>query len=180
VAKIIRGLQCFSRDSKQDPFEYSSLYTIFNDALELCKRRMEKENIQLILENPIPSEVLIECRATEICQVMVNLISNAIDALKDNPNEKWIKINFIDNGQHIDFTVEDNGPGVPNYAEDKIFQPFFSTKEPGQGTGLGLSISSEIIQTHMGKLFLDSQSEKTKFVIRLAKKVYKYAETKTW
>ena len=69
---------------------------------------------------------------------------------------------------HIQITIFDNGPGIPDNIKDKIFQPFFTTKPTGQGTGLGLSLSYDIVKAHGGELKVESEEgEGTKFIIEL-------------
>ena len=71
-------------------------------------------------------------------------------------------------GHEIEITVSDNGPGIPDDIQDKIFQPFFTTKPTGQGTGLGLSLSYDIIKAHGGELSVKSNpGEGTAFTIKL-------------
>jgi signal transduction histidine kinase len=72
-------------------------------------------------------------------------------------------------GDHIEISVKDNGPGIPDEIKDKIFQPFFTTKPTGEGTGLGLSLSYDIItKGHGGELVVISEKEKgSEFIIRL-------------
>jgi signal transduction histidine kinase len=87
-----------------------------------------------------------------------------------NQNEKWIKI-FVDQTDSvIKINVMNSGEKISKDIQDKIMQPFFTTKDIGQGTGLGLSISKGIIESHGGKLYLDTFSEHTVFIIEIPKK----------
>jgi len=68
----------------------------------------------------------------------------------------------------VEISIKDNGTGIPEKALDKIYQPFFTTKPPGQGTGLGLSLSYDIIKAHGGELNVETkEGEFTSFVIKL-------------
>ncbi|MCH7783536.1 HAMP domain-containing histidine kinase [candidate division KSB1 bacterium] len=82
-------------------------------------------------------------------QVMMNLLSNAIDAVPEK-GEIFIKTEKIDS--FLKITIKDNGPGIPQSLHSKIFDPFYTTKEIGKGTGLGLYISKDIIDNHKGSL----------------------------
>ena len=117
--------------------------------------------------------MIINCRSVEISQVLMNLLNNSRDALtmKDSkdPDDRWINIVVTDQGENVEINVMDNGNGIPHDVAEKIMQPFFTTKELGKGTGLGLSISRNIIESHKGRFFLDSNSQYTKFTIILPK-----------
>ena len=107
--------------------------------------------------------------STQISQVLLNLLNNAHDAIKElGENPKWIQIDVHKKDEkYIQLSVTDCGHGIPKQHLNKIMQPFFTTKEVGKGTGLGLSISSEIIKNHGGSLTYDAQSKHTRFVIEL-------------
>ncbi|MGB0563064.1 MAG: ATP-binding protein [Spirulinaceae cyanobacterium] len=108
---------------------------------------------------------LIDCYPSQLNQVFMNLLSNAIDALEqqsanhpDIQPEITITTQFIDAQCRVQ--IKDNGPGIPAAIQAKIFDPFFTTKPVGQGTGLGLSISYKIItEKHQGQITLDSSPE---------------------
>jgi two-component system NtrC family sensor kinase len=100
-------------------------------------------------------------------QVFFNLLLNSAHAIDEDGyillTSRYDKIN-----QLVTLTVDDNGCGVPPEAADKIFDPFFSTKDPGQGTGLGLSVSYGIIEDHNGEISMESVPGKgSRFTITL-------------
>ena len=106
----------------------------------------------------------LEANGSELNQVWTNLIDNAIDAMDGNG------ILRIATRQEDDFLVveiEDSGSGIPLDVQPHIFEPFYTTKEPGKGTGLGLHVSYSIIQKHRGKVQVESEPGKTKFIISL-------------
>lgn len=101
----------------------------------------------------------------QLQQVLLNLITNAVDALQLQ-EERVIDIIFAQNNSNLHISVEDNGPGIPKEIIDKIFDTFFTSKQKGKGTGLGLSICKSIIDSHDGKIEVISESGKgTKFII---------------
>ncbi|WP_372598454.1 ATP-binding protein [Amphritea sp.] len=91
-------------------------------------------------------------------QVVLNLLTNALDAIKDNA-DKLISIECRHNKDWLNIYVKDNGPGISNELREQIFEPFFTTKRRGQSLGLGLSISYNIINSFGGKLSVDLESE---------------------
>jgi len=96
-------------------------------------------------------------------------LNNAHDAIAARA-EKWIKISVVDGNGFLEIKVTDSGTGISAEIREKIFQPFFTTKEIGKGTGMGLSISSGIIKNHCGELRVDEKCPNTCFSIRLPKK----------
>ncbi len=104
----------------------------------------------------------------DIGRVLLNLINNAFQAVKDVEKPEVIVSTQLSNGQ-IQISVSDNGPGIPDDIKDKIFQPFFTTKPTGEGTGLGLSMSYDIVtKGHGGEIEVQTKtSEWTTFSISL-------------
>jgi C4-dicarboxylate-specific signal transduction histidine kinase len=106
----------------------------------------------------------------ELTQVCINLALNAFDAMARNdggrPRRLTIRSELGDGDVRV--TFRDTGPGVPRALRQKLFQPFFTTKEVGQGTGLGLSVSYRILQEHRGMLvFDDGEADGAAFVFSL-------------
>jgi PAS domain S-box-containing protein len=164
IAKIIRGLRSFSRDSSADPMENCKFDSIIDDTIELCKERFKNHNIDLLLLGYKPYEL--NCRPTQITQVLLNLLNNAHDAIR-SLEEKWIRVDMSEESGILKIKVVDSGDGIPEQIAAKIMNPFFTTKEVGKGTGLGLSISKGLIEDHNGKLYYDNTAKNTTFVIEL-------------
>ncbi|SIS65888.1 ATP-binding protein [Neptunomonas antarctica] len=91
-------------------------------------------------------------------QVVLNLVTNALDAIADRP-KKLIRIECLHNNDRVEIYVRDNGPGISKELRENIFEPFFTTKRRGQSLGLGLSISYNIINNFGGKLSVDDESD---------------------
>ncbi|HEX6891371.1 MAG TPA: ATP-binding protein [Chryseolinea sp.] len=107
-------------------------------------------------------------------RVILNLINNAFYAVNErskkssNNYEPTVTLTTKKSGERIFISVKDNGAGIPDAIKDKIFQPFFTTKPPGQGTGLGLSLSYDIIKSHGGVLRVETvEGEGSEFILRL-------------
>jgi C4-dicarboxylate-specific signal transduction histidine kinase len=167
IATIVKGLRSFARDGRNDPFQLAVLKTIIEETVDLCKEKFKHNNIHLDIK-PISVSMEIECRATQISQVILNLLNNAYDAIQQS-EEKWVCVAVSDLGHQIEISIMDSGKGIPKELQDKIMQPFFTTKEIGRGTGLGLSISRGIILSHRGQLIIDNASKNTHFIIQLPK-----------
>ncbi len=167
ISKIIRSLRQLSRDGGSDPFERISLKKAFDDALELCRQRFKSEKIELVLDPQIDS-IFIEARAVQISQVILNLVTNAQDAVEGQAN-KWVRITAREFDHDILLIFEDSGPGIAEDVKDHVFQPFFTTKNPGKGTGLGLSICQSIVQSHSGTIEIGYEGERSHFRISMPK-----------
>ncbi|MEK6627040.1 MAG: DAHL domain-containing protein [Bdellovibrionota bacterium] len=169
IAKIIKGLRTFSKDSSRMPFEMCAVNALIDETLSFCKEKFKTHGVQIEINyNGLNPDLLIECRSVEISQVLLNLLNNSFDAVQ-TLEHKWIKIEVCIWNEFIKFNIVDSGSGVSKNIQSKIMQPFFTTKEVGKGTGLGLSISSGIVESHHGKLFLDTECLNTKFTILLPK-----------
>ena len=164
---IVGNLLTFSRVEKgKEEYEKQSFTTIFDRVLRLLSYRITKENVsitQQIAEEP--SEIWM--KTGNIQQVFLNLITNALDAVKENEN-KEIHVDVRPEGEFVQVTVSDTGCGIRPQELHKIFDPFFTTKPAGQGTGLGLSVSQGIIREHGGEIACESEvGEGTKFKVLL-------------
>ena len=171
ISKIIQGLRNISRDPSKDEFELSLFPEILEDVISLCSQKFKGKGIKFEVETPDELEKLpIELLKIQISQVLVNLLNNAYDGvlLTEDP-EKWInlKIKYHKISDQIEITVTDSGPGIPEEIIDKVFNPFFTTKDIGKGTGLGLSLSNAIIKRHRGEFYINRESSNTQFVIKV-------------
>jgi two-component system, NtrC family, sensor kinase len=161
VAEIVGNLKNFSRLDRSK-VSHTSLNESLNNTLLLAKHQLKTITVNKYL-GEIPE---ITCAPSQINQVFLNLITNAVQAM---PDEKGIlTLTSRQEGEGVAVDVEDNGTGIPPEVLPKIFDPFFTTKEVGKGTGLGLSISYKIIQQHGGKISVESKpGAGTKFTVWL-------------
>lgn len=127
--------------------------------MALLRHKLAGIRLELQLDPQLPA---IEARGVELNQVITNLVDNAIQAAAT-----LVTLRTLVDGDYVVCQVADDGPGIPAGILDRIWEPFFTTKPPGQGTGLGLSISRRIIQSHRGVLEVESEPGSTTFTIRL-------------
>jgi PAS domain S-box-containing protein len=166
MEKIVTGLRKFSRTNEINDFKNQCLDRIVKESLVLTESRAKKEGISISTDLNITTPVYAD--EIEIEQVLVNLINNAIDAIKIN-SEKWIKIHGQETENSIVLKVIDSGHGISKEMEEKLFQPFFTTKPVGEGTGLGLSISKGILDQHNAQIFVNREHANTCFEIHFPK-----------
>lgn len=164
IAKVVRGLQSFSRNSHGDRPELVSLQSIIGETLEISKERFRNRSIELIMLLPTES-LMILARPSQIAQVILNLLNNSYDAIESLP-DRWIEIKLSSNQEFHLLEIIDSGPGIPKEIQEKMMQPFFTSKEVGKGTGLGLSISKGIVENHNGSLIYDVESKNTRFILK--------------
>lgn len=137
---------------------------VLNQTIELLEIHAKNNNIEIIKDFQ-PGLPIIASDQSQLQQVFMNLINNAIDAVEKDGE---IKIKTEKNESSIIISIKDNGPGIPEEYRNRIYDPFFTTKDPGKGTGLGLSITYSIIKKLGGSITLDAKDEKgTLFVITL-------------
>ncbi len=172
ISKIVKGLLDFSRDGHKDHFIPVLLVEIIDETLMLSQARLRKRNIQLSLQE-CPKEAYLHCKPTQISQIILNLINNSADEIEQKP-DPWIQISFMQHEKSIQIWITDSGSGVKKEIQDKIFNPFFTSKDVGKGVGLGLSISKGIAEEHGGQLYLDPDCANTRFILEIP--LYQFAE----
>nr|WP_298055428.1 ATP-binding protein [uncultured Halomonas sp.] len=156
MADISAQLRQFSRKSSERQ-ETISVQACIDYALRLFQSRLREGNINIILD--WPDETLwVKGDLVRLEQVLVNLIGNALQAMKTSPSPQ-LTLGAHIHQQQVIISVSDNGPGIPEEHLGHIFEPFFTTKAPGSGLGLGLSISSRIMDDLGGKLQVVNQRE---------------------
>ncbi len=168
IARVVRGLRAVARDMQSDPMGAVSVRRVLEDAIDLCGERFRNHGVDLQIGD-IPVELGLYCRPVQICQILLNLLANAFDAVSPM-KQKWVKVGVIIEDQKVLLTVSDSGAGVTPDVAERLFDPFFTTKDVGKGTGLGLSISKGLAESNGGQLFYDSKSAHTTFVLALPRK----------
>lgn len=164
---IVDKLLVYSREKKRAPKPFSCLQAIEDT---LCFLRSNLQTGGIRIETELTVEATVQGVSSEIQQILINLILNAVHACRlVEPERRVIKLSTRDAGDSIDILVADQGPGISPDHQDRIFEPFFTTKEVGQGTGLGLSVSQEIAINHEGSLEYLPGPQGATFRLRLPK-----------
>ena len=154
---IIDHLRNFGR---QDSIRYDKTdIRVFLDEIfsTFLQSQLENGGIKIVFN--IPEDCpKVELDSPRIEQVVLNLVTNARDALENTENPE-IQISVQVQPPNIHLSVSDNGPGIQEGNYDKVLNPFFTTKPVGKGTGVGLSVSHGIIKSHNGELIIDRERE---------------------
>ena len=152
ASTIVTDLLKFARQSTPEMERHDMKETI-ESSVRLTEYLARKSNVQVKLDLP-RTPVMVTYDAQQIEQVLMNLISNAIQAIKKGGA---VRINLSEASGAVAIAVQDNGIGIPEKNLLRIFDPFFTTKPEGEGTGLGLSVSFGIITRHRGRIEVDSK-----------------------
>lgn len=161
TSEIVQGLRTFARMDGGEP-QYFDLHQGLDSTLALLKNQLA--DIEVIREYGELGEI--EGYPGRINQVLMNLLSNAIQAM---PDGGWLQIKTTqESPDEISISIQDTGEGIDKEIQQRIFEPFFTTKDVGKGTGLGLAISLGIIQQHHGNIVVESQKgQGTQIIVRL-------------
>ena len=135
---------------------------LFDDCLKVMSPILKAENIELINDIHSSRSILIDKNQME--QVIINLITNSIYALKEKTDKKMFVSSYTENNRFF-ISISDNGKGIPSEIQDKVFLPFFTTRK--DGAGIGLTLSKNIIEAHGGYLSYQTDEDRTSFVICL-------------
>ena len=156
----------FRKDKTKTEFDVKE---VIEKTLNLQKAQLKDHNIKV--ETNLES-VKIKGYKNEFMQAILNIISNAKDVIdekreQDSNFQGKIKILSKKEDDRVIIEIEDNGGGIPNEIKDRIFEPYFTTKEEGKGTGMGLYMTKEIIDRMNGKIKVENTKDGVKFIIIL-------------
>lgn len=156
----------FKPDKKK---EEVALIDLVNKTLNIVKKAFEVNKISLHVENK--SKGTINTYSHEVMQVILNMLKNSEDVFKDKKQtDGYVKIRIYDQDDKAKIEIEDNAGGIPQEIFDKIFEPYFSTKQEKNGSGLGLYMSKTIIEEHCkGRIDVSNTNEGALFCITLPK-----------
>jgi C4-dicarboxylate-specific signal transduction histidine kinase len=156
-----------SRDGSADQAEKTLVKNIIDETIEMSRSKFRNSMVEIRVSD-YNQNLEIFCRPVQIGQVIINLLANAVDAVEELP-EKWVELSVLDSPTETQIRITDSGKGIPLEVQEKLMQPFFTTKPVGKGTGLGLNISRKILENHGGQFYLDNNSPNTCFVLSLPK-----------
>ena len=167
IARIVRMLLDYARKSESHK-AICDLRTIAERAMTLLEPEAARRSVRTIArlgENPL----MVNCDADQLEQVFVNLIMNALDAMNRGGGTLRVTANSekSNNGARAMLAFEDTGAGVAPEHEDRLFTPFFTTKEPGKGTGMGLAVSQSIVREHDGEITFSTAASGSRFVVAI-------------
>ena len=163
IRRIVQDLKDFSHQDQTPSFAQVDLHACLESSLNMARNEI-KYKAEVIREyGPIPA---VECVASQIGQVFLNLLVNAAQAIETEPGQITVRTGTL--GDQVWVEIGDNGSGIAEAVKARVFEPFFTTKPVGKGTGLGLSVSFGIITQHRGQITVDSQpGEWTRFTVWL-------------
>lgn len=177
INTIIRQLLEFARQPSEEKQHEISIHAVIDEVVEICAVQPMMGNITIVVDAAAAEDYILGT-SDQLKQVFLNLLINAADAINsmaDLNREGIIAIKTVnlqnDRAKHengsIQIQVIDNGPGIETAILDDIFDPFYTTKEPGKGTGLGLSICFSIIESMAGDIKATSGGSGTIITVRL-------------
>lgn len=166
ISSIVKNLRSFSEKSDLMTWGVVSPAILMDECIELCSAKLSKFDIRI--ENLIDRNISLYGSKSQLMQLFISLIVNSIDSIK-LLEMRWIRLESQPEGQYYQIRITDSGAGIDSKIRDRIMQPFFTTREPGQGTGLGLTLATSIAEQHGGTIMLDhsSRQNNTCFIVLL-------------
>jgi PAS domain S-box-containing protein len=164
AARIVENLLTFAR--RREPRKESiNLNDVVERSLELQALQLDRISVVKELDEALPSTL---ADPFQMQQVFMNIIGNAHQVLRDWGGEKRLRVGSGLAGGMIHLEFADSGPGIPSQVMERLFEPFFTTREIGEGTGLGLSISYGIVEAHGGRIWAQSEVGKgSTFIVEI-------------
>jgi len=151
---IIQNLLDYARQAPPC-LEETSLQGIIEEAIDIVEHQMNLRNVRIIRRFP-PEPSMVKVDGNQMKQVFINVFVNASDAMEDGGTITVTITPGHDGAPWVEAAIADTGTGIPEEALGKVFDPFFTMKEPGKGTGLGLSVTKGIIERHNGRIAVES------------------------
>lgn len=170
IESLIRSLLTYARPSREEPRRIP-LKTLVDELLVFSEFEIKRDGVELVVD-VAPGLPDFLCAKTELQQLMLNLLTNARHVVpRDGSGRIGLSLSLQPRaaGQRLlRIEVRDNGPGIPGDVIERIFEPFFSTKDPSQGTGLGLAIVNAIVERYRGVIHIETEpGAGTAFIVEL-------------
>jgi signal transduction histidine kinase len=158
IRNLISELINFARLTPPD-FKEADLSRVVQTMVELTRKEAARKGVK-VKSHLDPGLPLVLIDVSRIKQVLLNLILNALQAMKEGGDMEILarSVNQRDRGQCVQLIVRDHGEGIPEKIQEQLFDPFFTTKDPGEGIGLGLTICHQIMEEHGGEIEIKSQT----------------------
>jgi C4-dicarboxylate-specific signal transduction histidine kinase len=159
IHETIKKLLTYARqDGEHTPIHPIALRNVVSDSILLLRGHPAFRPVQIKEELLEPNGAEALGDAGRLGQVLVNLLLNAAQAMEGRPDPRIRILERIE-GTWVELDVEDNGPGVPQEKREQIFDPFYTTKAPGEGTGLGLAVSRSLVESMDGDLTVSAAKD---------------------
>ena len=152
IRSMVEGLSGYARGSSLDYLEEIDLITTLEEALKLAKYATVFQDVTVLKE--YTDRPVVKANSQEMLQVFVNLVTNAIQAME---GKGTLSLAVGSQNGTANIMIADTGSGIADDLQDKIFEPFFSTKEPGKGTGLGLHVVRTLVEKYGGRVSVCSR-----------------------
>ncbi|QHT61454.1 HAMP domain-containing histidine kinase [Paenibacillus lycopersici] len=166
IEQQIKGFLSFSRKPiAEELYTSANLNELLEKTLMLVNPLLLNENIELMLKREEGIRALIQ--EAPVMQVFSNLLNNAIDALREQKDERRILVHIFSEGDYTYVKITNNGPEIPHHIQQHLFDPFVTSKS--DGTGLGLAICKQIVERNGGSIAFESNKEETSFIVRFNK-----------
>lgn len=169
ISKLIKNIRKFSFHSSNEVLDMTldSPVSLISEAVNVSNQFFKNGRINLIKDIQVEESFKFLMPSSELGQVLLNLIKNSNDHIVSLPAEdRWIKIKCTKDEDNIRISVSNTGVMPPD-VKQKLFQPFFTTKEIGKGTGIGLSLSKKILESIHGRIFLDESEPGICFTLEI-------------
>jgi signal transduction histidine kinase len=161
--KIVANLLQFARQVKPD-LQKCMINELIGKVIQLREYEFSTRNIRIVCEFD-PTNPVLYADTNKLQQIVLNLLNNAYDAIRETKDEGTIWVRTRALGEVVCFEVQDNGTGIAE--PDRIFDPFYTTKDVGQGTGLGLSVCYGLVQEHHGEIQAENWEHGARFIVTL-------------
>lgn len=167
IEKIINGLKNVTNSIPFESFAKYKLGIIIDSVLEIYLDKARLNNIKILHDDYPPIDVL--CVAPQVSHIIINILENAIDSIIKNRKGNNIYIKFLEEENFLKLRIVNDGPPIDNETANKMFQPFFTTKEVGKGPGLGLTLARSLATGNGGALTYEVYQGKPSFVLSVKK-----------
>lgn len=165
IVKVIEGMKSVAEDGQAQDKAFHNLRKIVESALDFYRELLMQRNIEVVVD---VVEVQVFCQFTQIQQVLINLISNSLDAISKLSEPRWIAIKTEETNElSVVLSITDSGAGIESQLSEKIMDPFFTTKPAGNGIGLGLTIAQNLMTANKGMIYLNKSCSNTQFLLEL-------------
>jgi PAS domain S-box-containing protein len=165
AATIIDHMRMFGREATELPESIDPRAVVIN-ALDLVSEQLRLAGIEVVTLLPEDCAYVLG-HAIQMEQVILNLLTNALDVIDESEDQAKITLRVFEGDKVVHITVQDTGGGITSDALDRIFEPFYTTKEMGKGTGLGLSVSYGIVRDVEGTIIAENVDDGARFTIIL-------------